>query len=259
MTQKYPFLAFTFKGRIKSLIRAEEKFNGYILEYIYDYYKKNGRYPDDALIKNNLNCFRDLIAYRIVISMPLCHVQEGEDLEEKELKFLYEIADVLPEFLEERGFTAELSGHPVENCSDRLSLSNRSYYRDYVNTPRPSGYRSLHITLYDNHARCYTELQLRTKDMDDLAEIGKADHFGYEKIQEENRSKRDIIPVGECRTFDEAYERLIRLQELDLSGINVNMFKAYNNQLINDGCGLFRGRQILPFEHLSRFQYDLVD
>ena len=27
MTQKYPFLAFTFKGRIKSLIRAEEKFN----------------------------------------------------------------------------------------------------------------------------------------------------------------------------------------------------------------------------------------
>ena len=34
MTQKYPFLAFTFKGRIKSLIRAEEKFNGYILEYI---------------------------------------------------------------------------------------------------------------------------------------------------------------------------------------------------------------------------------
>ncbi len=76
MTQKYPFLAFTFKGRIKSLIRAEEKFNGYILEYIYDYYKKNGRYPDDALIKNNLNCFRDLIAYRIVISMPLCHVQD---------------------------------------------------------------------------------------------------------------------------------------------------------------------------------------
>ena len=95
--------------------------------------------------------------------------------------------------------------------------------------------------------------------MDDLAEIGKADHFGYEKIQEENRSKRDIIPVGECRTFDEAYERLIRLQELDLSGINVNMFKAYNNQLINDGCGLFRGRQILPLVHISRFQYDLVD
>ena len=41
--------------------------------------------------------------------------------------------------------------------------------------------------------------------------------------------------------------------------IDVNMFKAINNQLINDGCGLFRGRQILPFEHLSRFRNDLID
>ena len=40
MAKEYPFLAFTFKGRIKSLIRAEEKFNGYIVEYIYDYYEK---------------------------------------------------------------------------------------------------------------------------------------------------------------------------------------------------------------------------
>lgn len=36
MADKYPFLAFTFKGRIKSLVRAEEKFNGKIVEFIYD-------------------------------------------------------------------------------------------------------------------------------------------------------------------------------------------------------------------------------
>ncbi|MBQ5989620.1 MAG: guanosine polyphosphate pyrophosphohydrolase [Oscillospiraceae bacterium] len=259
MTQKYPFLAFTFKGRIKSLIRAEEKFNGYILEYIYQYYKTNGRYPGEAEIKSGISCFRDLIAYRIVISLPQCHVKEGENAEEKELIYLYEIANTLPEFLEERGFTAELSGVSTEKASDMLTETNKPYYRDYVNTPRSSGYRSLHITFYDNPARCYTELQLRTKDMDDLAEIGEANHFGYEKRQEASRSKRDIIPEGECRYFDEAYERLIKLQELDLSAVNVNMFKALNNQLINDGCGLFRGRQILPFEHLSRFQNDLID
>ena len=49
MTREYPFLAFTFKGRIKSLIRAEEKFNGYILEFIYNYYKKPYRYLDAGL------------------------------------------------------------------------------------------------------------------------------------------------------------------------------------------------------------------
>ena len=42
MAHEYPFLAFTFKGRIKSLIRAEEKFNGYIVEYIYDLFAKYG-------------------------------------------------------------------------------------------------------------------------------------------------------------------------------------------------------------------------
>lgn len=259
MAQKYPFLAFTFKGRIKSLIRAEEKFNGYILEYIYDYYQKHHCYPNEAEIKSNLICFRDLIAYRIVMSLPLCHVKDNIDLEEQELKYLYEIANVLPEFLEQRGFTAELSGIDTSKNDSMLTGNTRLYYRDYVASPRPSGYKSLHITFYDNLARCYTEVQLRTKEMDDFAEIGSANHFGYERQQEESRTRRDIIPFGECRYFDEAFERFTKLQELDLSAVNVNMFKAFNNQLINDGCGLFRGRQILPFEHLSRFQNDLID
>ena len=200
-----------------------------------------------------------MIAYRIVISLPLCHVQKNENQEEQEIKFLYEIANIVPGFLEERGFTAESSGFAEKGITESLSENNRAYYKDYVETPRSSGYRSLHITFYDNLARCYTEIQLRTKDMDDYAEIGEANHFGYEKKQEESRSKRDLIPAGECKCFDEAYERLIRLQELDLAAVNVNMFKAINNQLINDGCGLFRGRQILPFEHLSRFQNDMID
>ena len=38
MAKEYPYLAFTFKGRIKSLIRAEAKFNGYIVKDIYKYY-----------------------------------------------------------------------------------------------------------------------------------------------------------------------------------------------------------------------------
>ncbi|MGN0391487.1 MAG: guanosine polyphosphate pyrophosphohydrolase, partial [Bariatricus sp.] len=59
--------------------------------------------------------------------------------------------------------------------------------------------------------------------------------------------------------FDEAYERGMRLLQLNLAELDVNMFSAVNNSLINDGCGLYRGRQILPYEHLSRFQNDLID
>ena len=102
MAQEYPYLSFTFKGRIKSLIRAEGKFNGYIVEYIYDYYEKNGSYPSVSEIKERLNCFRDLIAYRIVISMPRCHMKQKQDRKKEEIRYLYRIANVLPQFLEER-------------------------------------------------------------------------------------------------------------------------------------------------------------
>ena len=235
MAKEYPYLAFTFKGRIKSLIRAEEKFNGYIVEYIYDYYMKN----------------------RIVISMPKCHLKQGVDKDEQEIKILYEIANILLGFLEERGFTAEPVRGVAVSHSKLLNDDVRPYYRDYISDDKSSEYQSLHITFFDNIARCFMEVQLRTKTMDDNAEIGPANHLGYEKKQEHERARRDMIPKGECIYFDEAYERGMKLQQLELSKLDVNMFAAVNNSLINDGCGLYRGRQILPYEHLSRFQNDL--
>ena len=47
--------------------------------------------------------------------------------------------------------------------------------------------------------------------MDDIAEIGPANHLGYEKKQQDERARRDAIPEDECVYFDEAYERGMRL------------------------------------------------
>ena len=257
MADKYPFLAFTFKGRIKSIIRLEEKINGYIVEFIYDYYLEHGKYPSESAIKERLGRIKDLIAYRIVISLPMCNVKEGEDYRERELEYLYEIAEALPAFLEVRGFNTEVSG--LEEFSSIISEKNRPYYRDYVEKPTLTGYKSLHISFYDTASRSNIEVQLRTKDMDDYAEIGPANHSIYEKRQQKERVRREKIPVGENRFFDDAYERMIKLLQLDLSKINVNMFGAVDNRLINDGCGLYRGRLILPYEHLSKFQNNLID
>lgn len=259
MTGEYPYLAFTFKGRIKSLIRSEQKFNGKIVELVYDYYKEHGTYPTIPWMKEKMGYVRDLIAYRFVISMPKCHLKEDEDREEVELKYLYEIANKLPGFLEEQGFSAEVSAISDGITSDKMDEAVKPYFRDYIENPSFSGYRSLHITFYDNQSRSYFEVQLRTKQMDDHAEIGPAHHLGYEKRQEKERTRRDLIPMGECVYFDEAYERGILMQKLDLSKVDVNMFGAANNQMINDGCGLYRGRLILPYEHLSRFQNDIID
>lgn len=256
LADKYPFLAFTFKGRIKSVIRLEEKINGNIVEYIYDYYTSTGKFPSESEIKNRIGRIKDLIAYRIVISMPACHLKPGDNKEEIELKYLYEIANALPEFLEERGFEPQLSGK--DDFSLRIDEKCRQYYRDYIEKPNIYGYRSLHIAFFDNASRSNIEVQLRTKEMDDMAEIGPANHLGYEKRQEEERARREEIPVGENKFFDDAYERGMKLQQLELNKVDVNMFGAIDNSLVNDGCGLYRGRLIQPYEHLSRFQNDLV-
>ncbi len=259
MAKKYPFLAFTFKGRIKSLIRLEEKINGNIVDFIYEYYQANKSFPSESDIKGRIGRIRDLIAYRIVLSLPKCHVGPDENLIEEETKYLYEIANDLPCFLEETGFSPEPSGKEGWIMSSRMEKSVCPFYRDYILNPSPSGYQSLHISFYDNLSRCDVEVQLRTKEMDDYAEIGLANHLSYEERQKKEHARRDAIPIGKNRFFDEAYEREMLLQELDLTKIDVNMFGAVSNQLVNDGCGLFKGRLILPYEHLSRFQNDLID
>ena len=146
MTKEYPYLAFTVKGRIKSLIRAEEKFNGYIVKYISDYYEEYGKYPTTAELKSSLSCFRDLIAYRIVISMPKCHYENEEERQIAELECLYGIANVLPGFLEERGFTAEPANGVMESHSPLMDDNVRPYYRDIFQTA--SRMNTSHCTLH---------------------------------------------------------------------------------------------------------------
>jgi len=256
MATEYPYLAFIFRGRIKSLIRAEEKFNGYISSYIYNYYISKGSFPTFPEIEDQVNHFRDLIAYRIVISYPTCNLKPGQSKHDIEINLLYEIANKLPEFMEERGFTAVLAESSELPPSTRLGPSINPYYKDYIENATASGYQSLHINFYDNIARSYIEVQLRTKDMDDHAEIGDANHFGYEASQAVERAKRDALPEGLNKFFDDAYSRCIALQQMDISKLDVNMFSAVDNHLINDCCGLLKGRLILPFEHLSRYQND---
>lgn len=255
LAMEYPYLAFTLKGRIKSLIRAEEKFNGYIIQLIYDYYQENGTLPTVEDLRRKLTVFRDLIAYRIVISIPSCRIPDKQEKQEEETRLLYLIAQELVEFMKGQGFTAEKSS---DRISTRLDEKTRPFVRDYIEYPAMFGYQSLHVTFYDNNARCFIEMQLRTKEMDDYSEIGPANHLGYEKYQDKQR-RRNAIPEGLSLYFDEAYERVQALQKLDLTKIDVNMFAAVSNSLINDGCGLFRGRAILPFEHLSRFQNNQID
>ena len=54
--------------------------------------------------------------------------------------------------------------------------------RDWLTTPKPNGYESLHITV-KNRDGAYVEVQIRTRRMDDIAENGFASHWSYKGIR----------------------------------------------------------------------------
>ena len=56
--------------------------------------------------------------------------------------------------------------------------------RDWISSPKPNGYESLHITV-KNRDGAYVEVQIRTKRMDDVAENGFASHWSYKGIKRE--------------------------------------------------------------------------
>lgn len=72
----------------------------------------------------------------------------------------------------------------VPECYTALGLIHDMYhplpnrFKDYISTPKPNGYQSLHTTVIGHEAIPF-EVQIRTWDMDRMAEYGIAAHWKY--------------------------------------------------------------------------------
>jgi GTP pyrophosphokinase len=74
----------------------------------------------------------------------------------------------------------------IEHCYQALGILHNAYpvvpgrFKDYISTPKPNGYRSLHTGVIGPE-RQRIEVQIRTRDMHDIAELGVAAHWVYKQ------------------------------------------------------------------------------
>jgi len=169
----YHYQLYLENGSFKVL--EEEAFND-IFEYLKKYFGEWERYTEKGIkiLKNLL---------------------KKEGIEDFEVKWRIKSPYRVFEKLQKRYKTTEISTvmdllayrvitNTVSDCYMVLGIIHKHYtplikkIKDYIAVPKSNGYQSIHTTILGMF-RFPTEIQIRTHEMDDVAEFGVAAHFAY--------------------------------------------------------------------------------
>lgn len=112
----------------------------------------------------------------------------------------------------------------ISACYHTLGIIHGLYpsvpgrFKDYISIPKSNGYRSLHSTVIgpDNHR---IEIQIRTKEMHEEAELGVAAHWAYKKSDDNNnkggkqyRWLRELMDIVEQATRPDEFLQHTKLE-----------------------------------------------
>lgn len=166
MKRVFPEIYFSIDQKLKA---TKEKQNEYLKNFIVPIQSIMDSHGISATIKGRIK------------SIPSIWMKmQKQNVEFDEVADLYAIRIILP---------GDISKEKAD-CWNVYSLITDIYppdptrLRDWISTPKASGYESLHTTVKGDDGQ-WVEVQIRTQRMDEIAEKGLAAHWKYK----ENRNK----------------------------------------------------------------------
>ena len=119
-------------------------------------------------------------------------------------------------------------------CYLALGLIHAKYkpvprrFKDYVARPKSNGYQSLHTTVFGVDGKLF-EIQIRTYEMDKIAEYGFASHWSYKEngenktnlMEEKLKSFRAVIELNEQQVESEDFVNTVKNEIFNSNNIYV--------------------------------------
>ena len=119
-------------------------------------------------------------------------------------------------------------------CYLALGLIHAKYkpvpkrFKDYIARPKANGYQSLHTTVFGVDGKLF-EIQIRTYDMDRVAEYGFASHWSYKEhgvnkqndMEEKLKQFRTVIELNEQQVEGEEFVNTVKNEVFNSNNIYV--------------------------------------
>ncbi len=128
----------------------------------------------------------------------------------------------------------------VEHCYHALGLIHANFtpipkrFKDYIAMPKPNMYQSLHTTVLGGDGTLF-EVQIRTHEMDEIAELGVAAHWAYKETKTYSHEKEqfemaqkmrwyaDLLKISAERDSEDA-DTFVETVKTDILSANVYVF-----------------------------------
>ncbi|MFH0766881.1 MAG: bifunctional (p)ppGpp synthetase/guanosine-3',5'-bis(diphosphate) 3'-pyrophosphohydrolase [Bacillota bacterium] len=108
----------------------------------------------------------------------------------------------------------------IETCYQALGIIHANFtpiprrFKDYIAVPKPNMYQSLHTTVLSDDGTLF-EVQIRTSEMDQIAEYGIAAHWAYKENKTYSKEKEQFEIAQKLKWYGELLKMSEDIDETD--------------------------------------------